>query len=206
MPVNRAGSVGFLGFDDFRRQLARLEDDGEAKAMLKELNYEVADFIVDRAKPRLAGLGGAGSRAAETLTAQRAIGGARLSLGGAKSPLAEGVEFGAHRNRRRIIKNTGGRATIVRDREDISTVIRRVESQTIDYAKRTSYKRSRSTGLVQAVKATKVIRGWNQFREWRGNGSNAGYALFPTMRANRDEVVEMYGRGMDRITRAAFPD
>jgi hypothetical protein len=205
VPIDRSGSAGFYGWDDFRKKLARLENNEEAMKAVKDLNQEVAAFIVNRAKPRMAALGGAGSRAAATMVAQRSIAGARLSLGGAKAPFAEGVEFGAHRNRRRIVKNTGGRATIVRDGEDISTVIRRVESQTIDYRRRTTKKGFRGD-LAEQVKATKVIRGWNQFREWRGNGANAGYALYPTMRANREQIVEIWGKGIDRITREAFPD
>lgn len=52
-----------------------------------------------------------------------------------------------------------------------------------------------------------TIKGWNQFRPWRGNGMDAGYFLFPAIRAETDDAA--MGRYMDRledIARRAFPD
>lgn len=206
MPVNRQGSATVIGYDELVNQLLELEDSERWIKELAEVNFRVADFIVKLAKPRLKGLGGKGFRAAETLNAQRSKNGARLSLGGKKAPFAEGVEFGAHRNLRRIIKNTRGRATIVRDEENIDRVIGRVEQQSIEIGSRKNSKKAfRSRGSEQ-VKAVKVIRGWNQFEKWLGNGSNAGYALFPTMRENREEVIKMYETEIAQLTRQAFPD
>ena len=48
--------------------------------------------------------------------------------------------------------------------------------------------------------------GWNQFREWRGNGTSAGYAIFPTIRENTPLIVRLYEDEVGRITAAAFPD
>lgn len=51
-----------------------------------------------------------------------------------------------------------------------------------------------------------VVTGWNQFREWRGNGRDAGYWLYPSIRAHTDEIVDRYGEGLERLTARAFPD
>ena len=48
--------------------------------------------------------------------------------------------------------------------------------------------------------------GWNQFKAWRGSGSGAGYFLYPAIAGATDEIVELYGKEIDKITRDAFPD
>lgn len=49
--------------------------------------------------------------------------------------------------------------------------------------------------------------GFNQFLNWKqpGNG-NTGYFLFPTMKAESKNIIEMYGDELDRIAKDAFPD
>ncbi len=47
---------------------------------------------------------------------------------------------------------------------------------------------------------------FTQFPAWRGAGATAGYSLYPTIRAKRDEVVEMHGKALDQLTARAFPD
>ena len=44
-----------------------------------------------------------------------------------------------------------------------------------------------------------------QFKPWRGNKRDAGYFLYPTIRDATDDIVELYGKGVDDLTRAAFP-
>jgi hypothetical protein len=48
--------------------------------------------------------------------------------------------------------------------------------------------------------------GFNQFEPWRGNGSDAGYFLYPAIRDDTPQIIETYGDALDRITRKAFPD
>jgi len=45
-----------------------------------------------------------------------------------------------------------------------------------------------------------------QFPAWQGNGRDAGYFLFPAIRSMEDEIVEMYGDEVEKITARAFPD
>lgn len=49
-------------------------------------------------------------------------------------------------------------------------------------------------------------RNYPQFQPWRGSDENAGYFLWPTIRAERDRIVEVYGQLLDELTRRAFPD
>ena len=48
---------------------------------------------------------------------------------------------------------------------------------------------------------------FKQFLPWKkpGNG-NTGYFLFPTMKAETQNIIEMYGEELDKIARDAFPD
>lgn len=36
------------------------------------------------------------------------------------------------------------------------------------------------------------VLGWNQFRAWKGNGSEAGYFMWPAIREQTDEIVNRY--------------
>lgn len=38
-----------------------------------------------------------------------------------------------------------------------------------------------------------------QFKPWRGNGSNAGYFVYPTIRENADEIESTYREGLDEL-------
>ncbi len=58
---------------------------------------------------------------------------------------------------------------------------------------------------IPRLTARGEVRGWNQFREWRGNGSDAGYFLYPTIRQDTPEIIEMYGDLLERLAREAFP-
>lgn len=49
--------------------------------------------------------------------------------------------------------------------------------------------------------------GFNQFEPWkRPGGGNTGYFLFPTMKAETRNIIEMYGDELDKIAKQAFPD
>lgn len=48
---------------------------------------------------------------------------------------------------------------------------------------------------------------YKQFLPWKkpGNG-NTGYFLFPTMKAETQNIINMYGDELDKISKDAFPD
>ena len=52
-----------------------------------------------------------------------------------------------------------------------------------------------------------AYEGWKQFKDWKKPGSgNTGYFLFPTMRAETEEIKEIWGREFDSISSKVFPD
>ena len=60
---------------------------------------------------------------------------------------------------------------------------------------------------VPRQRGGRAFTGFNQFLPWKkpGNG-NTGYFLYPTMRAESRNIIEMYGDELDRIAKKAFPD
>ena len=48
--------------------------------------------------------------------------------------------------------------------------------------------------------------GWNQFEPWRGAGRSAGYFVYPAIRQETTQIVEMYGDEIQRLANKAFPD
>lgn len=96
MPVNRGGAVNVVGLDELRKNLKTLDNAGELQAALKDANFKTADFVVQRAIPRMRSLGNVpGRRSAESMKATRSGAAARLSLAGKNAPFANGVEFGS---------------------------------------------------------------------------------------------------------------
>lgn len=47
---------------------------------------------------------------------------------------------------------------------------------------------------------------FRQFKPWRGSGEDAGYALYPAIRAKNAQVVDKFGDMLADLTRRAFPD
>jgi hypothetical protein len=210
--VRGADTINVTGLTELRREIRKVRDAGgpDGTDQLKDLNYKVADLVVGKARGKASSVSNMAAKASKSMEASRSGVSARVNAGGAKYPFFGGAEFGAYSNRRRLIKNTGGRATVVRKNESLTKVRKKVESQTLAYDRyggsSTVRKRARQDYGATGVKVTGVRVGWNQFRQWLGNGEGAGYFLFPTVRANRDEILEIYGDGMKDLLRDVFPD
>lgn len=234
MAVNRAGSIRIRGLKELRKELGELDDAKEFERQLKDVHHRIALKVTTEARPKLANIKGKmGSTAAATLNARKTVAGSSVSLGDASAPWALGVEFGAKWNVLRVVKNTrrlrevkvgkrtkmvniGGRATTVYNRDDLDAVIGRIREQTVTFDRRNTKKGFRGQGAFAVDVATFAkgarsgqtikMRGWNQFLIWRGNDENAGYAIYPTIKANQTEIKNMYEDEVGKITRAAFPD
>jgi|GEM_PF-3056465 len=200
--LKSADGAKVVGLSELRRELKALEDKGLTEE-LKDANEAAAEIVAVKARANFRALGGVGAKVAATVVAGRVQNRAQVKFGGSDAPFAGGVEFGAERNVLRLRKNTGGRATKVRDGENLDKVIGRVQSQTVAAAGRGSVARQLGGTRVQV---TGKVRGWNQFQPWKGNGANAGYALYPAIREKMDDVVETYGDAIEKLTRKAFPD
>lgn len=191
-------SIKVQGLRDLQRELRKLDDAGLIDE-LKDANQEVAQLVVDRAKAKARALGGMEAKAAESLTARRGQRRAEVALGGRGYEFAAGAEFGAYRDKLRLLKQSGSRkrtrAYIVRAESEraIKQAIKRIEAQ-------------KNINNGQQVRVVGRVRGWNQFRVWRGNKQGAGYFLFPAIRDRSEEIAEVYGDHLQRITKKAFPD
>lgn len=62
-------------------------------------------------------------------------------------------------------------------------------------------RRVKRTGLGAGT-----VLGWNQFRPWRGNGADAGYFLWPGLRAEQDQIIDRYDEALQDLASRAFPD
>lgn len=154
--VNASGSVG-LEVDGLAELNRALRDLGgrEFQNELKEAGREAAEGVADEAEGRFRALGALGAKVAPTVAAKGFNLGGGVSFGGARAPMAGGVEFGAERDRKRLRRNPDG-----------------------------------SPGTYV---------GYRQFQEWRGSGSNAGYALYPTIRDQAQDIAERYADSVNRI-------
>jgi len=195
------------GLDRFRKAIKHAAGP-EAVEALKRVNISIAEMIVERTKPKMAKRS---KRSAASLRAAKTTNGAYVYGGGASAPHFGGVEFGAHQNQRRLIKHPykgkgksarRGRATIVRDGENIDKIKRKVESQFVTSTGKTVAAREGGT----QVRVKQVRLGWNMFDEWKGNGAHAGYFLYDTVRSSSQEITDTYMKAMIEITRDAFPD
>ena len=221
--VDRGASLRVRGLDDLNRELRKLVDPERFQEELKDAHFKVADMVRAMAVPRIPVKTGA---ARASVTAQRTQFAARISMGGGKAVHALGVEFGAKHDLRRIVKarpvrfrtdkngnlkarlGARTRATVVRDGEDIDTVIGRVTRQSVDeYGRTQPGKFGTSVKIERYKNGSPMVRvGWNHFRTWRGVGPAAGYAIYPTIRENQTQIMAMYEAEVDKIVRDAFPD
>jgi hypothetical protein len=48
--------------------------------------------------------------------------------------------------------------------------------------------------------------GFNQFEPWKGNGKDAGYFVYPSIRQDSDRIVTEYSKAVDAVLKNAFPD
>lgn len=59
--------------------------------------------------------------------------------------------------------------------------------------------------IPRLTNSGRSVRGWNQFREWRGSDTDAGYFLYPTIREDTPQILDMYADLIERLAKKAFP-
>lgn len=203
MATNKSLQISVDGAKALRQSLKDLGDRALLNKLAKD-NAQIADLIVRRADD----FANAGREAIVAARLKSVKSAANVSVRlpqmvdvndkRGPRPIGTGTEFGAYRNRRRLVKNTGGRHTIVRDNENLNAVIKRVEAQTrmgFDTVRKKARTMESYQGFTKAVKVTKVIRGWNGFRSWR----KSGYFLFPAIRDKRDEAIDLYMQSIEEV-------
>ena len=225
--------VNVVGLREFQKEIKRLATDGDPKGLdqFKDANYEVGRYVRGKALVAAGSKGKMARHAANDLAAVRSAPAALLRANTDKDfPFFGGAEFGAKHNLRRLVKarvvhpgrpkkngqlgqgrkGSRSRATVVRDGEDVGKVQRRVEAQYATKSGKTVSPREAGARQVKVARRANgglvVIKGWNQFKPWKGNGHQAGYWLMPTIRENIENIGEMYQDELEKIMKPAFPE
>lgn len=212
--------IKIVGLSDFLRDIKNATEDKSGQKLAQEANKKTGEFIIDIARREASTK--AEKKAASTLTAKKAMAAVRVVGGSEAVPYFAGANFGAYRNKVRLIKaravrDIGGgfinqkrtRATMVRGigtQRQIQKTAQRVERQYVDTRGRTVARKEGGQQVRLArTKSGNIrkIRGWNQFRKW---SKGKDYFLFRSIQKNFKEIIEFYYEALDDATRKAFPD
>ena len=156
-------------------------------------------------------------KAAATLKPAKRTDGVYVIGGSRDIPYFGGANFGAYNDVLRVLKASRmykgqrGRATMVRKEEEwrVDKIVRKIEQQYVSASGKTVTRREgREGGLRIQVARTgagsiRTMRGWNQFKPWR---KDQDYMLYRAIKNNIDEIVALYFKELDRLTKQAFPD
>lgn len=168
------------GLADLRRELKRLGGTNFTNE-LKQANYDVASLVAERGKRAGRATGRKNvARAANTLRPMKQAAKAVVAMGSKDTPWAHAAEFGTKHN-----------------------VPRHVQPRTV-----TTFRAGGAGGGETRTERTTrggTVLGWNQHAPWRGNGEQAGYFLWPTIRESADEIREQYEDALLKMTGKAFP-
>lgn len=212
--------IKIVGLSDFLRDIKNATEDKSGQKLAQEANKKTGEFIIDIARREASTK--AEKKAASTLTAKKAMAAVRVVGGSEAVPYFAGANFGAYRNKVRLIKaravrDIGGgfinqkrtRATMVRGigtQRQIQMTAQRVERQYVDTRGRTMTRKEggQQVRLARTKSGSiRKIRGWNQFRKW---SKGKDYFLFRSIQKNFKEIIEFYYEALDDATRKAFPD
>lgn len=185
--------VEVSGLREISEAVLNLRDIDKRKEW-RDAGRAVADLVIRKAQAEASTpIQRIASRQGLSATMSQGIPAVRLS--NKTFPGTFGAEFGADRNQLRLVKNTGGRPTVA-NRDNVDTVIRRVEAQTVTFGRNgaTVRKRTRGAGGI-AVKVKGRMTGWNQFRPWQ----RGGYFLFPAIGKASDEILAEFGDAVERV-------
>lgn len=206
------GEVKVAGLANFNRELKKAAGQPAQQAMMKRANERVARLVIKGAQKEAAPLGKMQRKAAATLVPASAANAVRVTGGDRTVPYFGGANFGAYRDRTRLIKARGvggmrgrrGRATMVRRGEDIDKVARRVESQYVRRGKTVTAAEGGKQVKLQRTAAGGIMKmqGWNQFRKWR---KNRDYFLYKAVHKNERKISAAYLEELDRVADQAFP-
>lgn len=212
--------IRIYGMKEFTQELRKATEDKSGTAILRDANMEVARFVIRMAKREANGK--MENKAAASLNPSRALAAVRVVGGSDQVPYFAGANFGAYRNKVRIVKapvirDIGAgrietrktRATLVRGRgsqREIDQIVKRIERQYVDTRGRTVTERE--GGIQVRVKRNKngsirKMRGWNQFGRWRKGKDNF---LYKAIGKHWDKIVDTYFDEMERAMKKAFPD
>lgn len=205
------GKIEIVNYTQFIKEIQKAADDGRSEQIIAAANDEIAAIIIRRANQ----IASTKMEKKAAATLQKSSNKLRVAVtgGGKAAPYFGGANFGSYRDTRRLIKapNVRGRrsrATLVRHGEDIDVVAKRVENQRVTASGRTVSKRLvGDTGRVDLARTKtggyKVIKGWNQFKEWK---KGQDYFLYRAVTRDERLITMLYQTALDRVTGKAFDD
>lgn len=203
------GKIEIINYTAFIKAIKQAADEGYTESVIQKANEEVANIIIRRANQIATGK--MEKRAASTLVQSASKLRVAVTGGGKAAPFFGGANFGSYRDTRRLIKapNVRGRrsrATLVRHGEDIDVVARRVENQSVEASGKTISKKLGGQQVTLARTksgAVRVIKGWNQFREFQ---KGRDHFLYRAVSYEEQHIMGLYQTAIDRVTGDAFPD
>jgi hypothetical protein len=208
------GEIRVDGLREFRSALRTFTADHAGKQQLKNGNRRVAELVASKVQALASTK--MERKAADTIKPANRADGVYV-IGGSKDvPYFGGANFGAHRDVLRILKadrikkGDRGRATMVRedqasDPRKLNKVILRIEQQSVTSTGKVAKKGQGVQVRVARTKAggVRTMRGWNQFKPWT---KGQDYMLYRSIKNNIDEIVALYFKELERLTKQAFPD
>jgi hypothetical protein len=203
------GKIEIVNYTQFIKGIKKAADDGYSESIIAKANEEVAAIIIRRANQI------ASSKMEKKAAASLVKSSSRLRVavtgGGKAVPYFGGANFGSYRDTRRLIKapNVRGRrsrATLVRHGEDIDVVVKRVENQSVTSSGKTISKRlgGQKVDIARTKSGgVKVIKGWNQFKEFK---KGQDFFLYRAVSREEAHITMLYQTALDRVTGEAFSD
>ena len=203
------GKIEIVNYTQFIKGIKKAADDGYSESIIAKANEEVAAIIIRRANQI------ASSKMEKKAAASLVKSSSKLRVavtgGGKAVPYFGGANFGSYRDTRRLIKapNVRGRrsrATLVRHGEDIDVVVKRVENQSVTSSGKTISKRlgGQKVDIARTKSGgVKVIKGWNQFKEFK---KGQDFFLYRAVSREEAHITMLYQTALDRVTGEAFSD
>jgi len=203
------GKIEIVNYTQFIKGIKKAADDGYSESIIAKANEEVAAIIIRRAN-QIASTKMEKKAAASLVKSSSKL---RVAVtgGGKAVPYFGGANFGSYRDTRRLIKapNVRGRrsrATLVRHGEDIDVVVKRVENQSVTSSGKTISKRlgGQKVDIARTKSGgVKVIKGWNQFKEFK---KGQDFFLYRAVSREEAHITMLYQTALDRVTGEAFSD
>ncbi len=183
------GAIHVTGLTELARDLKKTAP--ELGKAVRKVNLEAAKTIESAAKLLAEGVGRQAQGASEALRTTATPQAAYINLTeDADHPFALGAEFGAKHD----IERTRG--------------VKRIQTHQgsrVDKKTGKTVKDSRGNRYIEDRTGAHAIKGWNQFKDWRGNQwapdteNGVGYFLHPAVRDTHDVVIAEYGHAIEAL-------
>lgn len=202
MAIDRSARTEVAGLKELRRAIRQM-DDRKLTRSFAAMNHGIADHVARRARLRASLVGRQQRAAAKNLRPKRTASAARIELFASDGvPFALGAEFGAAQNKER---NIPARTRQMREAQYGTRLV-----DSVHYGKQVRRRVRLDDKVTELATKARTIKGWNQFPAWTGNAytthGKGGLFLFPTIRAEREDIVGRYMESVEKFVAKHIPD